>query len=69
MFPYTALNTYENELKLGDIENSITESILANNNEERNKRSFLHEYKYYIIISIFFITFVILTGWLFFYII
>ena len=69
MFPYTALNTYENETKIGDIENSITESILANSNEERNKQSFLQEYKYYIIIIIVFITFVILIWWLFFHVI
>ncbi len=69
MFPYTALNTYENEMKVDDIEKSITESILANNCEERRKRSFLQEYKYYIIIIFIFITFVILTWWLFFHVI
>jgi len=69
MFPYTALNTYENEMKVDDIEKSITESILANNCEERNKRSFLQEYKYYIIIIVIFITFIISIWWLFFHVI
>lgn len=69
MFPYTALNTYENELKVDDIEKSITESILANSNEERNNISFLQKYKYYIIIIVIFITFIISIWWLFFHVI
>jgi hypothetical protein len=53
---YTALTSYENEVKLNDIENNITETLLANSDIERKSQSKCRTY------IIYFLIFLLLTA-------
>jgi hypothetical protein len=57
---FTGLTSYENEIKLNDIENNITETLLSNSDVERNKQP---NYNIYILyIFVFFLLTTIFCG-------
>ena len=67
MFNYIGLTNHENENKTNYIENSITESLLDNNDQLKYDNNFLQKNKYYIIIVLFFTTIIMLLWLLYFF--